>query len=114
MLYPNPNPSRILNIDLNRMRNSQSTLTLNLILTLSLTLTRTNTQVEVARYRPNILVGGAGVEPFAEDAWQEVQLGSHRLLVDGAQSRVSMRARFRVTATLRVRVWVYKDGHVCR
>jgi uncharacterized protein YcbX len=43
-------------------------------------------QVEVARYRPNILVGGANVEPFAEDAWQAVELGPHRLLVDGAHA----------------------------
>ena len=38
----------------------------------------------MARYRPNILVGGGGLQPFAEDAWQEVALGPHRLTVDGA------------------------------
>jgi len=38
----------------------------------------------VARYRPNILVGGGGLEPFAEDTWQDVALGPHRLTVDGA------------------------------
>ena len=46
------------------------------------------TQVEVARYRPNILVGGAGMEPFAEDVWQAVKLGPHQLFVDGALSKL--------------------------
>ena len=41
-------------------------------------------QLEVARYRPNIVVGGGGLQPFAEDAWHDVALGPHRLTVDGA------------------------------
>ena len=71
--------------------------------TLTDSLGRICEQVEVARYRPNILIGGAGVEPFAEDTWQEVQLGPHRLSVDGAQPTHGHRIRLGSRRWSRVR-----------
>lgn len=41
---------------------------------------------EVARYRPNILFGGGGLVPFAEDGWRAVQLGASHFSVDGGCS----------------------------
>lgn len=48
---------------------------------------------EVARFRPNILIGGGGgLAPFEEDGWRRVQLGASSFSVDGGCSTLQCRA----------------------
>lgn len=41
---------------------------------------------EVSRFRPNLLVGGPGIEPYAEDAWQELQIGTNCFFTAGTDT----------------------------
>ena len=40
--------------------------------------------LDMMRFRPNLVVGGAGLAPFAEDAWRGLQLGAACFRVAGA------------------------------
>lgn len=44
---------------------------------------------EVSRFRPNLLVGGPGIEPYAEDAWQELQIGANCFFTAGTETFTS-------------------------
>lgn len=39
--------------------------------------------VDMLRFRPNLVVGGAGLAPFAEDAWRGLALGAVEFRVAG-------------------------------
>ena len=39
--------------------------------------------VDMLRFRPNLVVGGAGLAPFAEDAWRGLALGAVEFCVAG-------------------------------
>ncbi|DBA69485.1 TPA: hypothetical protein ACH3X2_001170 [Trebouxia sp. C0005] len=38
---------------------------------------------ELSRFRPNLLVGGPSIHAYAEDAWQELQIGTQRFFTTG-------------------------------
>ena len=38
---------------------------------------------ELSRFRPNLLIGGPGITAYAEDSWQEVQIGTHSFFTAG-------------------------------
>lgn len=38
---------------------------------------------ELSRFRPNLLVGGPSIHAYAEDAWQELQIGTQRFFTAG-------------------------------
>lgn len=38
---------------------------------------------DLARFRPNLLVGGAGVAAYAEDEWETVHIGNHKFFTAG-------------------------------
>ncbi len=38
---------------------------------------------ELSRFRPNLLVGGPSIQAYAEDAWQELQIGTQRFFTAG-------------------------------
>ncbi len=40
--------------------------------------------IGMTRFRPNLVVGGGGLAPFAEDAWRGLALGAAQLRVVGA------------------------------
>ena len=42
--------------------------------------------IDMARFRPNLVVGGGGLAPFAEDAWHSLALGAARFRVVGAHA----------------------------
>lgn len=44
----------------------------------------------MARFRPNLVVGGRDVEPFAEDAWQRVRVGEVEMRVSEACDRCAV------------------------
>ena len=43
--------------------------------------------IDMARFRPNLVVGGGGLAPFAEDAWRGLTLGAARFRVVGAPTQ---------------------------
>jgi len=45
--------------------------------------------LDMMRFRPNLVVGGAGLAPFAEDAWRGLQLGAACFRVAGVAPRPS-------------------------
>ena len=45
---------------------------------------------EVSRFRPNLLVGGPGIDPYAEDAWQELQIGTNCFFTAGVDASMYM------------------------
>ncbi len=38
---------------------------------------------ELSRFRPNLLVGGPSIHAYAEDAWQELKIGTQRFFTAG-------------------------------
>lgn len=42
---------------------------------------------ELSRFRPNLLVGGAGMAAYAEDDWQRVCIGKHDFFTAGGTLR---------------------------
>ncbi|KAK9839312.1 hypothetical protein WJX81_007091 [Elliptochloris bilobata] len=44
-------------------------------------------QVDMLRFRPNLVVGGPGLAPFAEDAWRMLALGKARFSIAGPCAR---------------------------
>ena len=42
--------------------------------------------IDMARFRPNLVVGGGGLAPFAEDAWRGLALGAAYFRVVGAST----------------------------
>ncbi len=38
---------------------------------------------ELSRFRPNLLVGGPSIYAYAEDAWQDLQIGTQRFFTAG-------------------------------
>ena len=38
---------------------------------------------ELSRFRPNLLVSGPSIHAYAEDAWQELQIGAQRFFTAG-------------------------------
>ena len=43
----------------------------------------------LSRFRPNLLVGGPGMGPYAEDSWQDLQIGSNTFHAAGNTGIVS-------------------------
>ncbi len=41
---------------------------------------------DLSRFRPNLLVGGPGIAAYAEDSWQELQIGKHHFFAAGEAS----------------------------
>ena len=49
------------------------------------------------RFRPNLVVGGAGLAPFAEDAWRGLALGAVEFRVAGEHvNEVGSRCRWMI------------------
>mmetsp|Transcript_26223 Transcript_26223/g.73513 ORF Transcript_26223/g.73513 Transcript_26223/m.73513 type:complete len:633 (-) Transcript_26223:588-2486(-) len=47
-------------------------------------------QLTAERFRPNLVVGGPGLEPYAEDTWQRASVGDVELRMAGPCQRCSM------------------------
>lgn len=41
----------------------------------------------LARFRPNLLVGGPNIPPYAEDSWHELQIGNNTFYAAGETLR---------------------------
>ncbi|KAL0025505.1 hypothetical protein WJX77_007273 [Trebouxia sp. C0004] len=53
---------------------------------------------ELSRFRPNLLVGGPSIHAYAEDAWQELQIGTQRFFAAGPCARCEMICMDQTTA----------------
>ncbi|KAL0050843.1 hypothetical protein WJX82_008290 [Trebouxia sp. C0006] len=53
---------------------------------------------ELSRFRPNLLVGGPSIQAYAEDAWQELQIGTQRFFTAGPCARCEMICMDQTTA----------------
>ncbi|KAL0035704.1 hypothetical protein WJX79_009780 [Trebouxia sp. C0005] len=53
---------------------------------------------ELSRFRPNLLVGGPSIHAYAEDAWQELQIGTQRFFTTGPCARCEMICMDQTTA----------------
>ena len=62
----------------------------------------------LSRFRPNLLVGGHGMAAYAEDGWQELQIGPHRFSAAGEFVPVCQASVFRLSGYLgRVCSWSF-------